>query len=193
MIGGSWLIDKGFSKRVGRRYERYDIQAGILKNSDHRPARSRFTTTGKVKKGGGLTTVDGMPARRKGPIMTASAFTPSVAEISAGLRRRTRVNIYAAPFRGRPSREVKRFLSLLYKMFGAKKTSQYRKRAEEALIAAITAPIKARKYGQHSRAWQQVKGFQRRFVDTGQLYKAITARIKPIAGGGKSYGPFQQQ
>jgi hypothetical protein len=135
-----------------------------------------------------------MKARRKGKtILGPAAPTISTAELSKRLRQRTRINIYTAPFKGRQSREVKKFRKALLTFFSAKKASaSLRKRAEHLLVEAIRVPIRRRQYGKHSRSWAHEKGFQRRFFDTGQLYMSISARIKKIAGGGKVFGPFQQ-
>lgn len=187
MIVGKWLIDPRFKNRLRARYERHDIQAGILNDRPHRVARSRFTKSGKPSPAG-HTSVGGMKARRK-----TSATGPTIAKLSEQLRKRTGANIYTSPFKRKSSREVKKFMRALVNYFGARRaTASLRRRAEDLLVEAIRAPIKRREYGSHSRAWAYVKGFQRRFFDTGQLYMAIKARIKKLPGGGKVYGPFQQ-
>ncbi len=185
MIAMRSLIDKRFKNRLRARYEKYDVQAGILKNEAHRQAKSRFTKSGKLKKKGATTNVDGMKARRKG-----SKGGISIAALSVALRKRTGVNIWTAPFRKKHSREVKRFLKAFIGYISAPRaTVALRKRAEMALVEVIRAPIKRREYGRHSRAWAKVKGFQRRFFDTGQLYMAIKAKIKRTKA---QFGPFQQ-
>lgn len=177
MIEGKILLDQRMKARIRARYEKHNIQAGILNDRPHRQARSRFTKSGKPAMGS-HTNVAGMKARRK-----TRQVGPTIAQVSMELRRRTGINIFTAPFDRRPSAEVKRFRRALLKFFGAKQaTSTLRKRAEELLVLAIKAPIKRREYGSNSRAWSVVKGFNRKFFDTGQLYQAIRARIKRIAG-----------
>lgn len=178
-------IDRRFKNRLKARYERHDIRAGILKDRQHRKARSRFTKAGKVKKVGASTTVEGMKARRMG-----KASDVSVSQISVYMRKSTGINIYTAPFKGKPTREAKKFIRA-FMLFVTAKTAKaaMRRRAEDLLVEAIRSPIKRKKYGRHSRRWAFVKGFQRRFFDTGQLYTSIRGTIRRIARvGGKAGG-----
>lgn len=196
------LIDKRFKNRLQARFERFDVRAGILKDAPHRPAKSRFSKTGKMRTGGGLTTVEGMKARKMESMKSAAAKAVGAAgpvklmttgKLVKMLRLRTGINLFLKPFRGTQSREVKKFIKAFMVFLGSpKQSAELKRRAELALQEAIRAPIRKRVYGRHSKAWATVKGFQRRFFDTGQIYKAITAKISRNPKGGKTFGPFQQ-
>lgn len=194
MITAQMLFDKRFKNRVKARYEKYDIQAGILKNKPHVPPKPLWKSKGRGKNKmlvKDLTSVEGMKARKKRTDKAAkSAFQMTTAELAKMLRKRTGVNIWTEPFKKKRSREVKRFMAAMLKVLGAKRIGTLKKRAEDLLVEAIRAPIKQRRYGRNKRSTVKIKGFNRRFFDTGQLYMAISAKIKSVSG--KVYGPFQQ-
>lgn len=169
----SFLLDKRFVNRVKARYENFDIQAGILQNGPHfTPARK---PRGRKLR---LTEIDGMQARRKSRIPRGT-----IEEVSQDLRRKTGINIFLDPLR-KSTPEMKRFRKALLKMFGARKTVDLRKTAEKCLVDVIRAPIRKRQYGPNSILSARTKGFNRLMFDTGQVYQAIRARIRPKSKGG---------
>ncbi len=48
---------------------------------------------------------------------------------------------------------------------------------ETAMTRVVVNPILQRKYGHNSRATAKAKGFNRFLIDTGQLVKAISAKV----------------
>lgn len=182
-----FLIDKRFKNRIKMRYEKYDIQAGILKDGPHYPAQplTRTSKRGKVSKvKRPHTQIDGMKARRKIRSRKMSGPLKSIAHVARDLRRKTGVNFFRRPFRGKLSIEARRFKKALMKMFGAKKMGNKRKLAEQLLVEAIRKPIRRRAYGPNRADTVLTKGFNRRLFDTGQVYEAIRARIKRKPKGG---------
>lgn len=159
------------------RYEKYNIQAGILKDGPHFAAQPILTKRGKLKKSA-FTDVDGMKARRMVRGKKVAGPLPSIAHVARDLRRKTRVNFWTAPFKRKASKEVKRFKKALMALFGARQMGNKRKLAEQLLVEAIRAPIKRRQYGPNRPETARMKGFNRRLFDTGQVYRAIKASIK---------------
>lgn len=158
-------IDKRFKKRLKARWEGYEIQAGILVDKPHRVARH-------VKKGkrGGLGTLQGGPVRK----MTQKT-NGTVAEVSERLRKRIGKNYLTAPFR-KNSKERREMMTEYFNLASGK-TKSYSK-FETALRRLIRTPILKKAYGSNSRKWASVKTFNRLMIDTGQFFKAITAKIR---------------
>ncbi len=168
----TWLLDKRFVNRVRAKYENFDIRAGILVDGPHyRPAPK---PRGKHLR---LTTVDGMAARRK-----SRKEDGTIAQLSKSLRQRTGVNIFTSPFKLGNSLEIQKFKQAMRNLFVADRVGGLQAAAESKLVEALRAPIRQRRYGNNSILTARTKGFDRFLFDTGQLYKAIRARVRRLGG-----------
>ncbi len=156
-------LDKRFKKNVAGRFGKFDFEVGILKDGPHfEPKR------GKRGLGGGdvITQYAGGPARRK-----SGTSTQSLSEVSRQNRERLGFNYLTSPFK-RKSSEIVRFSREFFKLvFGRSQ----KRRAENLLQAIVRNPILRGDYGGNRPLTRAIKGFDRKMIDTAQLFKNIKA------------------
>lgn len=160
-------LSKNFKKRAQGRFGRFDFQVGVLQDKQHKLARK-----GQRGLGGGdvITSYAGGPVRKK-----SSQYGPlTIAEVSEANRERMDVNYLTEPFQKRSSDIIKFAKEFFNLAFGRSQ----KKRAENLLQAIVRNPILRGDYGGNSKLTQKIKGFDRNMIDTGQLFKAITARCR---------------
>lgn len=158
-------LDRKFMARVNARFSKYDIQVGILTNAPHKDAK-----TGKDNKA----VYAGGPVRKKG---RAGGF--SLYDISAANRARMDKNYLTDPFK-QPS-EIMKFAALFFKMAsGGPRSTSMMKRLANLTQAIVRNPILRGDYGSNSRSTQKIKGFDRKMIDTAQLFRAIKGAVKLV-------------
>lgn len=159
-------IDKGFAERLKARFGKYDIQVGILKDTEYK----------KPKRGvKGLKGKDVIGRYAGGPVRKTSRFSSgqTVAQVSSENRKRLGFNYLSKPFKQRSSAIVK-FSNEFFKMaFGRSEP----RRAENLLQAVVRNPILRGDYGPNTEITKKIKGFDRAMMDTAQLFKNIKAKI----------------
>lgn len=163
-------LDKGFQKRAQGRFGKYEFQVGVLEDGPHKQAK-----VGKRGLGGKdvLSTYAGGPIRKKSN--KNSGLT--ISEVSAENRKRMGVNYLTAPFKNRTA-DIIKFTNEFFRLaFGRSE----KKRAENLLQAVVRNPIMRHEYGSNSKLTQKIKGFDRKLIDTSQLFRAIKAicRVRP--------------
>jgi hypothetical protein len=153
-------LNRRFSKVAKGVIEKYEFEVGVLRDGIHSTARPPTA---------GLKTVAGGPARKqkRGGSQTVSA-------VSRRLRARLRFNFYLRPFRSAKNRDL---LNMLKRFFDLCAGRSQAKRLENALQAVVRNPITRGDYGRNSPAAAKIKGFNRLMIDTGQLFRAIRARV----------------
>jgi hypothetical protein len=161
MSGIEIKLDNRFMKRVKGTVEKYEFQVGILQDKPHRAA---------ADKSKGLSTYAGGPTRKKS--RTESGLT--VSQVSERLRKQTGINFFTRPFKSKKNKDLLRFVQEFFKIVTGR--SQPR-RAENLLQAIVRNPILRGDYGRNSRVTKDIKGFDRFMIDTGQLFKSITAKV----------------
>jgi hypothetical protein len=164
-------LDKRFKKNVAGRFGKYSFEVGVLQDKPHRDA-----LTGAR----GLKGADVLSAYAGGPIRKASRSqsSASIAEVSASLRENLGVNYLVEPFKKKSSDLVK-FSNEFFKLaFGRSE----KRRCENLLQAIVRNPILRGDYGTNSELTQKIKGFDRKGIDTAQLFKNIKAVCK-VKGG----------
>lgn len=163
-------LDKKFAERVQARYDRFQMEVGILEDEPHKSPMERPSGPENFNKN--LSSYAGGPIRKKS--RQNSGLT--VAQVSAANRDRLGFNYLTEPFR-RNSDDILKFSTGFFKMAAGRATS-LRKRCENLLQAIVRNPILRGEYGKQARSTTREKGFYRPMIDTGQLFKAIRASVK---------------
>lgn len=163
-------LDKRFADRLNGRFGRYQFQVGVIQDGPHYDARRGE----RGKKGQDvLATYAGGPVRKKS---RKSSLT--IAEVSKRNRDALGFNYLTEPFK-RTSSDIVKFSREFFRLaFGRSE----QRRAENLLQAIVRNPILRGDYGGNSRLTRLIKGFDRKMIDTAQLFKAIKARC--IVKGG---------
>lgn len=159
-------LDKRFKKNVQGRFGRYSFEVGILQDGPHKDAkRGERGLKGKDV----LSSYAGGPVRKK-----SSKVGSTLSQVSEENRQRLGVNYLTEPFKHR-SADIVKFANEVFKIAFGKSGKQ---RAVNLLQAIVRNPILRGEYGPQSALSKKIKGFSRPMIDTAQLFKAITARVK---------------
>jgi len=159
-------LTEGFRERINGRFSKYSFEVGILKDRKYRKPASKER---------GLTSLARGPARRQ----SRETSKYNVSDISA-FNRGDSSDYLRDPFRKPANQDqklIKRFLAEFVKMTSGK--SQIR-RVENLLQAIVRNPMARGDYGTNARSVQRRKGFDRFMIDTGQLFRSVTARILKV-------------
>ena len=160
LTSGSIRLDRRFSKQARGRYEAYYFDVGILSDKLHRSPKPKSS---------GLKMFAGGPARKSGNM--SSIY---ISEISAKLREHLKVNFYTHPFKSRKNRDILRFTKSFFDLCAGRTV---KRRCENLLQAIVRNPILRGDYGSNSPLTVKIKGFNRIMIDTGQLFRNITAKV----------------
>lgn len=155
----SLKLDQRFRDKAKGRFEKYEFEVGVLKNAPHKKA---------YPKSKGLKTFAGGPARKTSPKISKV----TIADVSRFNRRKT--DYLRAPFKKRTS-DIIRFSSEFFKLAFGRSTDQ---RVVNYLQAIVRNPILRGDYKNNKRSTVKKKGFNRYMIDTAQLFRSITARVK---------------
>jgi hypothetical protein len=155
-------LDKRFQKEAKGRIERFQFDVGVLDDRPHMlPAK-------------GIKSLAGGKARKVG--RKSSGLT--ISQVSEELRKHLNINFYTRPFRNRRNRELVKFIGVFMAMITQGGGRSDKRRIENALQAVVRNPITRGDYGRNTRLTAKIKGFNRLMIDTGQLFKAIKARVR---------------
>jgi hypothetical protein len=157
-------LDERFKKNVAGLFGKYEFEVGVLDDGPYRtPLRGKRGKKGQDV----LSTYAGGPVRKKG-----RASSMKISDVSKA--NRERFNYLTQPFK-KQSSDIIRFTETFFKLvFGRSE----KKRAENLLQAIVRNPMLRGDYGPNATLTQKIKGFDRAMIDTGQLFKAITARTR---------------
>ncbi len=160
-------LQRGFADRLKGRFGKYDFQVGILVDGPHKvPKRGKWGLKGQDV----ISTYAGGPIRQK----TRKDSDLTISEVSVKQREHLGFNYLTEPFKKRTSEIIKFSNSFFRLAFGASE----KKRAENLLQAVVRNPIIRGDYGPNAPLTRKVKGFDRKMIDTGQLFKAIKAMCR---------------
>ncbi len=151
-------LDRRFSKQAKGVYEKYDFYVGVLVDGPHKSP------------GKGLKSYAGGPARK-----VSFTSTMTISEVSESLRKSTGINFYTKPFKSQKNKDILAFTKEFFQLCAGKGQA---KRAENLLQAIVRNPILRGDYGSNSSLTAKIKGFNRFMIDTAQLFKAITAKVR---------------
>jgi uncharacterized protein YggU (UPF0235/DUF167 family) len=162
----SLKLDGRFKKQVKGRIEGHVFDVGILQDAPHKLPRSKKD---------GLSALGGGPVRKKG----RKDSGVSLAEVSESIRKDIKINFYQRPFKMKANREILRFSKAFLKsVMTPSGNMKEKKRVENLLQAIVRNPILRGDYGINAVATATRKGFNRLMIDTGQLFKGITAKVR---------------
>lgn len=165
-------LDKKFQKRAKGLFGKYEFEVGVLDDGPHYKAKR-----GKVGAKGQdiLKQYAGGPARQQ----TRQSSGLTIAEVSKSLRDALGFNYILKPFESKQNADIIRFSKEFFKLvFGRTQ----KKRCENLLQAIVRNPMLRGDYGHNSPLTKKIKGFDRKTIDTAQLFKGITARCNVKVG-----------
>lgn len=168
-------LDKRFKGNVRGRFEKYQFEVGVLEDKPHYlPKRGARGKKGKDV----LKNFAGGPARQQ----TRKPSGMSVAKVSESLRANLGFNYLTKPFESEQNRDILNFTNSFFKLVFGKGT---KRRAENLLQAIVRNPMLRGDYGSNSALTKAIKGFDRKTIDTAQLFKNIRAvcKTRRIFGG----------
>jgi hypothetical protein len=164
-------LEKNFQARAQGRFGKYEFEVGVLQDGPHRQARQ-----GKRGLGG----KDVISSYAGGPVRKASRKPGplTIAEVSKANRERLGFNYLTKPFENTGT-DIRRFVDEFFKIVFGKSE---KRRAENLLQAVVRNPILRGDYGANSALTRRIKGFDRKMIDTAQLFKSIRAVCRVKAG-----------
>lgn len=153
-------LDRRFTHQAKGILEKYDFQVGIFESTAHKEAEPRSTGT-----------------YAGGPVRKASRTNSgkTVSQVSEELRARTGINIFTQPFIAKKNKEIVTFVKEYFDLCAGR---TQKRRVENLMQAIVRNPILRGDYGKNSPLTAKIKGFNRFMIDTAQLFRAITAKIK---------------
>ncbi len=155
-------LDGRFAKQAKGVYEKYNFQVGVLQDAPHKKA---------IPASKGLKSYAGGPAR-----MTSNKSSgKSISQVSESLRKHIGINFYTKPFKSKKNKDILDFVKVFFDVCSGKSQP---KRAENMLQAIVRNPILRGDYGKNSTITAKIKGFNRFMIDTSQLFRAITAKVR---------------
>lgn len=167
----NFKLSRGVGDRIAGRFEKYKFEVGVLDDGPHKePQTGKRGLKGKDV----ITTYAGGPVRKK----SSKSGALTIAQVSEANRDRLGFNYLTEPFKKRSS-DIIKFSTEFFKSALALKSM---KRAENLLQAIVRNPILRGDYGSNTALTKRIKGFDRKMIDTAQLFKAIKAicRVKNV-------------
>lgn len=161
MSGITFKLDKKFTKQAKGVIEKYYFDVGVLNDGPH------------YKASGDMSTYAGGPVRSS----SSKSSGMKVSDVSESARIQTGINFYTRPFLNpsKKSADLLNFVKAYFQLIGGK---TQKKRVENLLQAVVRNPILRGDYGSNTKKTQKIKGFNRLLIDTGQLFKHITAKVR---------------
>ena len=158
-----------FGKKLKGSIERYQFEVGVLENKPHRdPLYNPLLQDPQ------LGTYAGGPVRKA----SRQAGSLTTGEVLVQNMERDNLNYLLRPFQEKSS-DILKFTTAFLQLATRSKNISL-KRIENLLQAIVRNPILKQEYGKNKSATADAKGFNRKLIDTGQMFKAITARAKRV-------------
>ena len=157
MIKPEFKLDKRFKNRIGGRFQRYLFETGVEDARHRNPRRPRAHGT-----------LQGGPIRKMGPDVHSTNKKIAVAM-------HVKTGFMTKPFHKKTSKDLRAFFKAFFDLAAGKVG---RSKVESLLRAVVRNPMLRGEYGRNTRARARVKGFNRLLFDTGQLFKAIKAKVR---------------
>lgn len=164
-LGNKW------SKTLKRSIESYEFDVGVLEDKAHKNP-IEHSIFGEPQLG----SYAGGPVRK----MSRLPGEATVGEVLVDNMKRLNVNILLRPFQEKNS-EINKFTEYFLRVV-LKKSTNGKKRLENLLQAIVRNPILKQEYGPNKSSTADTKGFNRHLFDTGQMFKAIRARVRRVGG-----------
>jgi hypothetical protein len=153
-------LDKRFKQKAKGLFGKYQFEVGVLKDGPHKMAKDKSF---------GLKDFAGVKARKIG-----RGSNQTISEVSKANRLRSATKNYlTAPFQNKKNSDILKFSKEFFRLcFGHGEL----RRVVNYLQAIVRNPILRKDYGSNKAKTIAIKGFNHPMIDTGQLFKAITAR-----------------
>jgi len=164
-------LDPKFASKLKKRVEGQYFEVGILdKNQIHRdPKRGARGFQGQDV----LTTYAGGPVRQA---QRTSKTGITTAQVAKDVMQKTGINWLRAPFKDHSNLDIRVFAKeYLKSIFRSTKANQ--NRMQNLMQAIVRNPILRGDYGHNKELTRKIKAFDRLLMDTGQMFKAIKARM----------------
>lgn len=158
----TFKLDRRFTSQAKGVLEKYQFEVGILQDKIHKAARDSSA---------GLSSYAGGPTRKT----SGQSGGKTISEVSQDIRARTGINIFTDPFSSKKNSEILNFVHAYFELCAGK---TQKKRVENLLQAIVRNPILRGDYGRNTRMTAKIKGFNRLFIDTSQLFRAIMGKVK---------------
>lgn len=152
-------LERSFYSRVKGVLEKYDFEVGVIKDGPHKLPQ------------GGTTTYAGGPARKT----SSKPSGMTISEVSSDLRKNTGINIFLQPFKSRKNKDIVNFVKDYFELCMGR---TQKRRVENLLQAVVRNPMLRGDYGRNTSKTAKIKGFNRYLIDTAQLFKNITAKVR---------------
>ncbi len=160
-LGSSW------GKKLQRRVNGVEFEVGILDDKPHfQPVEQKLFGAPSVR------TFAGGPVRKQSRVSSGV----SIGDVLKNNMERTGHNFLLEPFRKKNS-EILKFTTYFLKYIVQRPGYNSVKRIENLLQAIVRNPILKLDYGNNKGTTADNKGFDRHLFDTGQMFKAIKARV----------------
>ncbi len=168
-------LDKRFQKNVKGKFGKYSFEVGVLEDKGHLVAkRGQRGLKGQDV----IKSYAGGPARE----VTRKQSGLSIAQVSKELRGHLGFNYLTKPFE-KGSSSQKDILEFTKAFFNFVFGRSQKRRCENLLQAIVRNPMLRGDYGSNSALTKRIKGFDRKTIDTAQLFKAIKAVCLTKGGG----------
>lgn len=159
-------LEKGFIKKLKSKIHAYEFTVGVLNDGPHMAPKHT-----SLYDEPDLGTYAGGPVRKKS--REQSGLT--IGQVLTENMSRYGTNFLVEPFLARNNADITKFANQFLKTAFAEKGNP--KRIENLLQAIVRNPILRGDYGANSSSTADAKGFSRFLIDTGQLFKAIKAKV----------------
>ena len=158
-------LSRNFTKSMANKVGKYEFEVGVLGTVAHKEPKSNKEPAGSYAGG---------PVRRK----SSEGSEGTAGDILVKNMKRLNTNLLSEPFEKKNS-DIIRFMKGFFNLVAKRGMSE--KRLENLLQAVVRNPILKKKYGQNTSTTADNKGFDRHLIDTGQMFKAIKAKVKRVS------------
>lgn len=159
---------KPLSQTLKKKIEGFEIEVGVLNDTPHKNPVEQ-----SLFKEPDLSSYAGGPVRKKtrtvGPLTTGQILVENM--------KRLNINLLWRPFQETNSNIMQFTKSFLNLALNGQAST---KRVENLLQAIVRNPILKQEYGKNKAHTADAKGFDRHLFDTGQMFRAITAKVKRV-------------
>lgn len=146
-----------------KKVEAFTLEMGVIQDKAHKLP------------GKGMKTLAGGPARR----ISSRPDGKTIAEVSKDARTKLGINYLTLPWRGSTkNRDAIQMMKVFWKLVFGEGKLQSKVQLENALQACIRNPLTRGDYGRNSKLTSKIKKSSRKFIDTGQLFNAIRAKVR---------------
>jgi hypothetical protein len=155
-------LDRRFTKQAKGKLEGFNFDVGVLNSKPHRTPRPLSA---------GLKSFPGGVARKMG-----KNSGQTISQVAQRLRKKLNINYLTRPFKMKTNKDILLFTKNFFN-YALGNGRMTERRLLNTLQAIVRNPILRGDYGKNSRQTAKIKGFNKLMVDTGQLFKNITARV----------------